>query len=449
MKKEEFLNLLREKISILEENEIKDIINEYDEHIEEEKKKNKKEEIIVNEFGNINDLAKEILLAYKINGEELKEEKKFNINKYLNKVEKIIEKITDKFSTNSLTDIFKFIVEVGLIIFLIYIMKFPFDGLKIIGTEILETLFSPLDDLLIFIWELLIYSVYLIIGVLTFIGIFEKRYNLNNNEVDDIKEEKKVNNRKKIITKKQNEIKEEKQLKIKQNIEQKNKESISNLILIIIKAFIIICTLPFIFSLIGLCVALAFVLALTIDNLIFVGILITIIALVLGNLWIIGLVVDFIINRKLSFKKTFLLLVGIILLLIFGLSLGFLQFKDVDYDNNSTILNKNYKIINKEIIKEYNNNFISTYSDKTFVVDNKLGNKVKLNVMYYKELSDIMIDEENGVNLIYVKANEWKIFKKLLDDLKTKKIYNYDSLSKGQITITASEENINKIKNNS
>ena len=44
MKKEEFLNKLREKISILKKEEQDDIINEYSEHIEEKLKKKEKEE---------------------------------------------------------------------------------------------------------------------------------------------------------------------------------------------------------------------------------------------------------------------------------------------------------------------------------------------------------------------------------------------------------------------
>lgn len=69
MKKEEFLNKLREKISILKKEEQDDIINEYSEHIEEKLKKKEKEEDIIKELGDIDEIAKEILDAYKINEE--------------------------------------------------------------------------------------------------------------------------------------------------------------------------------------------------------------------------------------------------------------------------------------------------------------------------------------------------------------------------------------------
>ena len=69
MKKEEFLNKLREKISILKKEEQDDIINEYNEHIEEKLKKKEKEEDIIKELGDIDEIAKEILDAYKINEE--------------------------------------------------------------------------------------------------------------------------------------------------------------------------------------------------------------------------------------------------------------------------------------------------------------------------------------------------------------------------------------------
>ncbi len=67
MNKEEFLKTLRKKISILKEEEINDIISEYSEFIDEKTKRNQSVEKTIKDLGNVNDLAKEILDAYKIN----------------------------------------------------------------------------------------------------------------------------------------------------------------------------------------------------------------------------------------------------------------------------------------------------------------------------------------------------------------------------------------------
>jgi len=66
MNKKEFIRLLEEKLKILEENELKDIINEYKDTIDEKVKHGKSEEEAVSDFGDVDELTKEILKAYKI-----------------------------------------------------------------------------------------------------------------------------------------------------------------------------------------------------------------------------------------------------------------------------------------------------------------------------------------------------------------------------------------------
>ena len=67
MKKEEFIKKLREKLSILEEKEIEDIVAEYTGYIEEKMQKGATEEEAIKDFGSIEELTKELLEAYKIN----------------------------------------------------------------------------------------------------------------------------------------------------------------------------------------------------------------------------------------------------------------------------------------------------------------------------------------------------------------------------------------------
>ena len=67
MNKKEFIKLLERKLKILDENEVKDIINEYKDTIDEKVKHGQSEEDAVKDFGDIEELAKEILKAYKVN----------------------------------------------------------------------------------------------------------------------------------------------------------------------------------------------------------------------------------------------------------------------------------------------------------------------------------------------------------------------------------------------
>ena len=120
MKKEEFLDKLREKISILKKEEQDDIINEYREHIEEKLKKKEKEEKIIEELGSVDEIAKEILDAYKINEEYTTKNAGARFFETCNNV---IETIVEKFANKSFSDIMKFILEILVILLLIFILK--------------------------------------------------------------------------------------------------------------------------------------------------------------------------------------------------------------------------------------------------------------------------------------------------------------------------------------
>lgn len=79
MKKEEFLNELESRIHILNESEKKDVIEEYAQHIDIKIENGLSEEDAVNDFGDIKELADEILSAYSV---DLKYNRPDNIEKY-------------------------------------------------------------------------------------------------------------------------------------------------------------------------------------------------------------------------------------------------------------------------------------------------------------------------------------------------------------------------------
>ncbi len=62
MTKTEFLNFLRNKLAIIEENELNDILNEYEQHIEMKVQNDHvSEEEAIKDFGDIKELVAEIL----------------------------------------------------------------------------------------------------------------------------------------------------------------------------------------------------------------------------------------------------------------------------------------------------------------------------------------------------------------------------------------------------
>ncbi len=69
MSKQQFLDTLRKKLNILKETEIDDVLLEYEQHINDEIAAGKTEDQAVKNFGDVDELAREILDAYQLRTE--------------------------------------------------------------------------------------------------------------------------------------------------------------------------------------------------------------------------------------------------------------------------------------------------------------------------------------------------------------------------------------------
>lgn len=171
MKKQEFLNKLRKKIDVLEDKEIEDIISEYEGYIEEKVSRGLSEEEAIKELGDLNEIANDLLAAYKV-----KQKDSNYLKKFINKVSLGFDYILNELSNKSGKDILKFIIEIGLIILLIFIFKIPFLLVKDLGWHIFSSLSSPISDIFYGIWSFIIELSYFILAIVLFIKIIEKRY---------------------------------------------------------------------------------------------------------------------------------------------------------------------------------------------------------------------------------------------------------------------------------
>lgn len=92
MKKEEFLTKLKKNLSVLEETEIRDIVQEYEQHIDMKMREGLSEEAAIRDFGDLKELTSGILEAYHVKA-DYKEETKKNID--FEKVKEESRKATD------------------------------------------------------------------------------------------------------------------------------------------------------------------------------------------------------------------------------------------------------------------------------------------------------------------------------------------------------------------
>ena len=174
MKKEEFMKELRDKLSILEEKEINDIIEEYSGYIDEKVKNGATEEDAIKDFGDIDELATELLKAYKINVEKKKSEKNW-INSTVEKINEGIDAIVQFFSNKDAREILRIVLEICIILIGISFCKLPFHFLEEIGREVFSMFGGGLGRVLYQTWKFIIEIAYFVFAIVLFIKIVEKR----------------------------------------------------------------------------------------------------------------------------------------------------------------------------------------------------------------------------------------------------------------------------------
>lgn len=94
MKKEEFLAKLKKNLSILEEKEIQDIVEEYEQHIDMKMKGGLSEEAAIQDFGDLKELTAGILEAYHVKADYQGEKKNLDFDKVKEESRKATEKAT-------------------------------------------------------------------------------------------------------------------------------------------------------------------------------------------------------------------------------------------------------------------------------------------------------------------------------------------------------------------
>jgi len=457
MNKKEFIRLLEEKLKILEENELKDIINEYKDTIDEKVKHGKSEEEAVSDFGDVDELTKEILKAYKINPKY--SEKKDNVKDVINDCESWIKRSAKKlanlskniyndFRTNNndltIEMIFEILIKVIILLILFAVLRLPFELVDSLGKGILDIAFYPLDEVLIFLWQIIIFLLYFVCCVLISIAMFKNYFNKSEN--------KKIT-KKKQLKKEKVETKDEIIREEKTERKKKNSNVLGQILKVIFQIFVVMCALlPLWMINTGLTIAL-------ILSIYYLCVGINTIGIILGT---IGLLVLFgyttyifnsiAFNHKRIHFYPFLIslvftVIGFLLTINWVFNIEYIEDKPL---NDFTQATSVYELDINEITK------IRAH-DIEYIVDNSVeNNKIKLEFLHYDELTSVNYyydNEHNNYDYVEVytidnsKYNSgWKVYNAIIDNLKEDKIYNYDLLYRYSCKVYANETTMNLIK---
>ena len=473
MTKKEFLEKLDKELSILNDKERKDIIEEYKDTIEEKIKHGQNEEEAVKDFGDIEDLVSDILDAYKINPEY----KDTNFDKFTQKGEALIKKgagrlanmtrefantIKDNDTEKNLNLAFEIIIKIFCTLIILAVLTIPFRIFKNLGYSFAETFFSPFSGLIKIILLLLFIALYFGIALLIIVALFKQYFKKDTIEEINPKE----NTQLKKENKKQD--KEEKQVKII----KKNGPTIGSVILLIVKIWtVIIILLPLFFldfmAVLGLFISIFY----WIKGINLLGLTLLLLGVSILCIWFTIIIYNITFSKG---KTTIIPFFIGLATTIFGILFFIDMITNIEYIDEAPI---NFK---KETeIKEYQ-------TDKNVYIDFRLQGKMnktidetlpdntfKLKLTYDKDSTKIDIyndinynftdneclslDKNHlcqkpynyfSINYDYVDGynNEKQRYNDFINNLKENKVYNYEKLSEINIEIIANTKTMNLIE---
>lgn len=176
MKKDEFLSILNRKLQVINERERQDIIDEYRMHIEMKMQEGKSEEEAIEDFGNIDELVNDILDAYKINTERVHNNFDNKFNHFMDELFEGFKRFIGSFTSLEIDDVVKLVFEIIIILVLLALLHIPFNIIESIGSSILHSIIGfGIGTLLAGIWSVIINVAYLVIFVVVLVNLCTKR----------------------------------------------------------------------------------------------------------------------------------------------------------------------------------------------------------------------------------------------------------------------------------
>lgn len=432
MNKEEFLKKLRKKIEILEESEVEDIIDEYSGFIDEKVSQGSSEEEAVKSLGNINELAQELLSAYKIKSPNSK--KTESVNQFIDEFLMIIEKFVGIFANKSFKEIIRFIIELMCIFIIIAICKIPFEILKEMGGDILFNLsrtlggnevYRVLGGIGNFFFELC----YFVFAVVMFVKIFEKRFlknedwNFEKTKIEDTSKKEKESGSKDyfVSNKQENIVCERRGLGIL--------DALTNICVVFIKVIAFCILLGVIFYIIGLTTAFGISLYLLARGVFYFGFYIVILALLVLGIVVFIFLFNFIFSRKGNLLRLLLVSLSCIVLLGVGTAMCTIEVA------HTTILYDEINVENQKVdtytYDMKDNLVLEGYYDE-FVVDDSLENQIKMEFRYNGDCVQLSLNPStykdgqyeilHSYFSVHQIAYDGEIFERIVEDLKDKTI---------------------------
>lgn len=376
--------------------------------------------------------------------EDLSSSKKILTN-FIKSIGDGITKTIKMIENFSFKDLVKFIIQILVIVLVIAICRIPFSLVEDAVYNILsEYQNNVICNVFLTFFEFIISIGYSVFAIITFFYIYKVKF---LNEAEIIKQE---NNAKTSDTNKQ--IKSSDKYIIKSN-KMTILEFLTMLLIWFLKFMVIVFMIPTLISLLTTIVCFTLFIVLLFKGLLLTGPILITISLIVFGVVLLEIMFNFIVNKKSTYKRVFIAMISSIAVFGIGVLFSMIYFSNLKLMDRPSPKFKNKKM--EQVISMNDSLFIHNYNGNiNYEVDPNMSNdEVKLVLSYYSNTITPKVNK-NDDNTYSIEVIQSKYFRMqdytddIINNLKKKRVYTYYGVNDINVSVFASEENINKIKEN-
>ena len=317
MNKEQFVEYMNKKLAVIKEEERKDIIDEYCNHIDEKVGEGMSEEEVIEGFGDIDEMIKEILDAYNIDPRQAERPNNIDrkVNDFLDALFDGLQQLLSRVTSMDMDSIVKLIFEILVVLIILGLMRIPFEIVESIGSGLLRSLFGyGIGSTFAWIWRCLCSLLYIVMFLVALINVTSRRWahfkgRQDTPIMDDVKESFNFDKAKEAVHRftsgtanssyespydeAQDVTRDESRSYHQSNqmfTDSAKSTQSSSILTVFLKCCGFLCMLPFIMLMIALCCGLGFLVVMSIQGVTIVGFYFLVIGAIVGCSAVISLI---------------------------------------------------------------------------------------------------------------------------------------------------------------
>jgi len=335
-------------------------------------------------------------------------------------------------------------------LFFILLLNIPLNYIFRLGDEVLINIPGDVAQLFISIWHLVTGVVYIVVAVVSFVYIYKIRF------LDKFEEAKEIDS-KETVEENESSVKQEIKKDDDRKIEKREYDFgiftfLGKIALFFIKSFVLLISFPIIFLLFCTVTGVVVGTVLMFNGVFFVGAVICLLSVIAFAVGLLNIIYNFIVNHRSNWQKLLIVFVVSIIGLGVGAGISVFEFSKMTVSSEAPIHVKSS--VKVETFQMQEDMYLPNYM-YDYVVDNTLGDLVKVEVTYYDVFTeDVIIQRYDNHSYIQIttkskrSVNFGQLYEILIEDLKNRRLSNYTALGQYKFKVYASEENIKKLQRN-